>query len=186
MGRLERGAPFFFLPRSRSPLLIRRRVRIIARLHNTLLLRLTRRPSMTPKSLVMAAFVLVTIGASACGGGDKSTGPGTLAGTYDLQSINGIAPPVTIYQEGTFKVEVTDAGITMNADNTFVGSTTIRESDVGGSSSSSTVCLGTYTRNGNSITFIEPSSSTDDCGGSYGGTWSNGNTLTITVAPGLQ
>ena len=141
---------------------------------------------MTPRSLVMAAFALLTIGTTACGGGDKSTGPGSLAGTYDLQSINGMTLPVTVYQEGSYKVEVTDGSVTMNADNTFLGSTTIRESDAGGSSSSSVVCPGTYTRNGSAITFAESPSSDDDCGGTYAGTWSNGNTITVTFAPGVQ
>ena len=139
---------------------------------------------MTLRSLTMAAAALLMIGTSACGG-DKSTGPnGTLAGTYDLKSVNGTAPPVTVFQAGTYRVQVTDGEIDLEANNTFNVSFTVRETDVGEDITTTSICPGTYTQSGNTITFTEPE--TEDCGGSYVGTWSNGNTLTIDFGAGLQ
>lgn len=131
-------------------------------------------------------LALCALALAACGGGDKSTGPGgSIAGTYTMQTVNGSAPPVTIFQVGTDKVEVTGGSVTMNADNTFSGVTSIRETSGGEALPVETfTCTGTYTRSGSAVTFTEPE--TDDCGGSYPGTWSNGNTLTVNFAPGLQ
>jgi len=40
-------------------------------------------------------------------------------------------------------------------------------------------CDGTYTRNGNSITFTEVTVANTNCGGVYNGTWEGGDTITV-------
>ena len=132
---------------------------------------------------IAAVVALVALGA--CGGGDKSTGPsGTIAGTYSLKTVNGAALPAVVVQIGADKLEVTSGSVTMNSDNTFNGVTAFRETSSGVVDESSAVCSGTYSRSGSNVTFTE--TETEDCGGSYPGTWSNGNTLTVTFAPGIQ
>lgn len=136
--------------------------------------------------LTAAAVTLLAVGTSACGG-DKATGPGgSIAGTYNLQTVNGAAPPVILLQIGAYKLEVTAANLVVNSNNTFSSSSTYRETDAGTTTTSTSVCAGTYTRNGNSLTFTEPETSNEDCGGTYTGTWSNGNTLTVALDAEVQ
>lgn len=139
-----------------------------------------------PRRLVSAAIVAVTMLAAACGGGDKSTGPTTLEGTYTLKTVNGSAPPVIIAQLGADKVEVLGGSLLMNANNTFSGSTTVRFTESGVVSTETADCDGSFTRSGNAVTFSEDDDVSGDCGGTYSGTFSNGNTLTVNFAPGIQ
>ena len=116
---------------------------------------------------------------AACGGSDKSTGPGgTLEGTYALKTINGRALPAVVFQIPDDKVEITSGSVTMNANNSFSETVTLRETITGSPVEETPItCPGTYTRSGSAITFSEPE--TEDCGGTYTGTWSSGNTLTV-------
>ena len=137
--------------------------------------------------LATAALALLTFAASACGGDDDPSGPnGSIAGTYTLRTVNGSPPPVTLLEFQDFKVEVTAASIVMNANNTFSATSTFRETDAGVVTTSTSVCSGTYSLSGSTVTFTEPDSDNEDCGGSYTGTWSNGNTLTVSFDAGLQ
>ena len=142
---------------------------------------------MMRRTLATAALALLTLAAGACGGDDDSTGPnGSIAGTYTLQTVNGSPPPITVFELGDDKIEVTGASVVINENGTFSATSTVRETDAGQVTTSSSVCSGTYTRSGSTVTFTEPDSNNEDCGGSYTGTWSNGNTLTIAFGPGLQ
>ena len=142
---------------------------------------------MMRRTLATAALALLTLASGACGGDDDSTGPnGSIAGTYTLQTINGDPPPVTLLEFDTYKIEVTGASIVLNTNNTFSATSAFRETDDGQVTTSNSVCAGTYTRSGSTVTFSEPESINEDCGGSYTGTWSNGNTLTVTFDAGVQ
>jgi len=49
-------------------------------------------------SLVLVAAILVTTACGGDSGGDKTTGPGpSVAGNYNLRTIDGDAPPVEVY-----------------------------------------------------------------------------------------
>jgi hypothetical protein len=132
-------------------------------------------------TFVVSVFLLV-----ACGG-DGGTGPGgegSVVGTYNLQTVNGTAPPVTIIQIGTYRAEVTGGNFAVNANNTFSATHSYRETDVGTSNEFSETCTGTYTRTGNSLSFNEATSG-DFCGGTYNGNVS-GNNLTVAYDAQLQ
>jgi len=130
-------------------------------------------------TLALAAFSL-----AACGGSDKPAGPSaSIAGTYTLQTVNGRSLPSTIFQVGNDKLEVTGGSVTMNENETFSGVTALRETVEGVVDDYSASCTGTYTRTGSTVAFAEAES--DDCGGNYSGTWTSGNTLTVTFAPGI-
>ena len=79
------------------------------------------------------------------------------------------------------KLEVTGGSVTMNENETFSGVTVLRETVEGVVDDYSASCTGTYTRSGSTVAFAEAES--DDCGGNYSGTWTSGNTLTVTFAP---
>jgi len=142
---------------------------------------------MMRRTLATAALALLTLAAGACGGDDDSTGPnGSIAGTYTLRTVNGSPPPITLLEFQDYKVEVTAASVVMNANNTFSATSTFRETDAGEVTTSNSVCTGTYAVSGSTVTFTEPESTNEDCGGSYTGTWSNGNTLTVAFGGGLE
>jgi hypothetical protein len=59
--------------------------------------------------------------------------------------------------------------------------------DSGQSTTTTSVCTGTYTQSGGNFTFVEASSSTDpNCGFVYGGSWNGSNTFTLAFSAGVQ
>lgn len=114
---------------------------------------------------VLSVFVL-----AACG--DDSTGPGSsIAGTYQLQTVNGQQVPATVVQAGNNKTVIASGSLILNQNNTFFAAMTI-ESTVNGLVDSETqASTGTYTRNNTSIQFTSE-------GKTVTGTLS-GNTLTV-------
>jgi hypothetical protein len=130
--------------------------------------------------------LLAALAMGACGG-DKSTGTkASLPGTYTMKTVNGSTLPVTYYQDASEKDEITSGNLVINSNNTFSETASFRVTLSGQTSTSSSTCTGTFTQNGNSITFTEAVSSNEDCGGSYVGSWSNGNTLTVAFDAGIQ
>jgi hypothetical protein len=131
-------------------------------------------------SLAMGAVL------AACGG-DSSTGPesANVTGTYALQTINGQATPVTIIQIATYRLEVVSGSLAINTNNTFSNTLTYRETDSGQIVTGSETCTGTYSRNGNSVTFNEADVVNTECGDTYTGTVS-GNNLTVAYDATVQ
>jgi hypothetical protein len=133
---------------------------------------------MLRRSLVstLAGVALLT----ACG---DSTGPGgRIAGTYQLETINGDPLPVTIFEFGPYRAEALSGDLVVRANNTFSTSLTLRETDAGGVMTTTITCTGTYTVDGNTVTFREQGSTNVDCaGGEYVATW-NENTITVVDA----
>ncbi len=136
-----------------------------------------------PKGLIALLGVLML---GACGG-DSATGvSGDASGTYTLRTINGAPLPLTV-PTGTNSFQTLKSGsFTINTGNTF--SETINlEDNVGSTVTSHTsICPGTYTRNGASFTFVESVSSDPNCGFTYGGTWNGSDTFTIAFQAGVQ
>lgn len=113
-----------------------------------------------------------------------STGPeASVTGTYTLRSINGANVPVVVYQEGTYREEVQSGSITINSNNTFSATHTIRFVDGTDSMTATQTCTGTYSRNGSSMTLDE--AVTADCGGIYNATMV-GSSITVAYDATVQ
>ena len=109
------------------------------------------------RRLVLAGVAMLLV---ACGG-DKTTGPVTVSGTYTLRTVNGAAVPTIVYQDSQEKDELLDGNVTLGADNSWSGLLSIRATEL----SSGSVFGGTYP---------------------IGGTYSlSGNTITLTDTPDM-
>ena len=118
------------------------------------------------------AFFVLGFVLAACGG-DASTAPNSIAGTWTLQSINGAALPYTFPQSGSNKTELVSDVITLSSGGTFTESMTYRTTANGTTTSQSIPESGNYSVNGETLILHFPSD------GSTGiGTWS-GDRVTI-------
>lgn len=117
-----------------------------------------------------------------------SSGPNSsLTGSYALVTINGAGMPFVVFFDQTSRLEIVGGDVTLNANNTFSSSGTYRQTLTGGPSQTVTEsCQGTYSVNGNSITFSEPTIVGTNCGGVYNGTWDGSNTLTVAYDATVQ
>jgi hypothetical protein len=133
------------------------------------------------RSLVSLLFLAVT--ASACGG-DSGTGPkATLPGSYNMTTVNTNPVPVIVYQDATYKLELVSGTFVVADNGTYTESVVIRETDSTGPLVTPIACPGTYTRSGNTLSLTEPES--DNCGGTYTGTWDGKSTVTVDYGGGL-
>ena len=98
------------------------------------------------RKIVLALLV----GVAACGG--DSTGPGSIAGRYTLQTINGNPLPFVVNQVGADKIEITAAHINLNADLTCSENVTLRRTIGGNVSTEVKTDVGTYTINNQALT----------------------------------
>lgn len=131
------------------------------------------------RRLTWTTLVLV----AACGGGrDTSTAPKQIAGTYNLATINGAAPPVPVYYDiaGNLTEEIIAASYTVNANGTFSDFATVRVTENRTVTTRSETCAGTFTQNGNTLSFAEAPSGTA-CGNTYAAIWDGNNALTVAL-----
>ncbi len=99
-----------------------------------------------PFVLLPALFAL-----AACGGAD-ATGPGDVAGTYNLQTINDSTLPRTTSESATHKVEVLASAITLKGDGTYTWVQTTRTTDNGTATTTTDTYSDTFSVKGSSIT----------------------------------
>lgn len=120
---------------------------------------------------LMLALVALTL---ACG--DSSTEPtqASVAGTWELSTVNGGALPFVVFQTTTDKVEIMSDVITATSTGTFTQSTTFRTTSNGQAQTTTTPDAGTYTLSGTAVNF------TFNSDGSTGTGSLSGNTLTVT------
>jgi len=119
---------------------------------------------------------LVLCFALACGSDSTTTQPTTasLAGTWSLQNINGIALPFVLAQTATSKSEVLSDIVTATSGGTYTEVTQIRTTLNGQATTSTENDAGTYTVTGNAVVIRS------NDGSSASGTV-NGTTFTISV-----
>ena len=124
------------------------------------------------RSLIAACVLFI---AASCGGDDAPTAPtmASIAGTWNLQTVNGSALPFTVAQSGSDKIEVLGDAITVTASATFTQLTQVRVTQGGQVSTQSVPDAGSYTLNGKTVTF------TFNSDGSTGTGTLSGNTLTV-------
>lgn len=112
---------------------------------------------------LLALGALTMFGTTACGD-DEPSGPGaSVAGAYNLSTINGDAVPATVYEGSElgfyYKVEVLSGLLTLRANGTFDDVTTIRETEGNNPPESSVVeASGTFVREGNTLTLTDQES----------------------------
>jgi hypothetical protein len=126
----------------------------------------------TMKSLIAACLLVL----AACGGDDGPTAPtmASIAGTWNLQTVNGSPLPFTVAQSGADKIEVLGDAITVTATATFTQLTQVRVTQGGQATTQSVADAGSYTLSGKTVTF------TFNSDGSSGTGTLNGTTLTVT------
>jgi hypothetical protein len=106
---------------------------------------------------VVAGLAAVLV--AACGSdGDPPLGPGQIfPGTYTLRSVNGVAPPVTVYADTAMKVEALEGAITLNGDGTWSSRETYRTTYTSGTVTTETpVNVGRFTVSGSDIILTDP------------------------------
>jgi hypothetical protein len=132
----------------------------------------------------LIALAAVTLFA-AC---SDSTGPNAeVTGSYALITLNGSGLPVVVFFDQFTTFRITGGNVTLNSNNTFTSSGTYQEVlSTGQTTTVTETCDGTYTRNGNSITFTEVTVSNTNCGGVYNGTWDGDDTLTVAFDATVQ
>jgi hypothetical protein len=119
------------------------------------------------------ALVALTV---ACG--DSTTEPtmSSIAGTWELQTVNGAALPYVIFQQGTEKVELTADVFAVTSAGTFTQLSTVRTTSNGQTETETIPDAGTYTLVGTALTFKFNSDQSTGTGSV------SGNTLTVTDA----
>lgn len=122
---------------------------------------------------LFSLVVLMLVFLGACD--DSGTGPdNSVHGTYTLDTVNGNKVPFAIVQIGNDKLEIMSGSVTINADGTFSGRTTLRTTEEGRTTTEEESFTGTYTNTNNSFTFR-----TSD-GDTYSGSVTGGS-LTLIV-----
>lgn len=130
----------------------------------------------SPLRQVQSGFLLCIASLLVACGGDSGTGPSataSIAGVWNLKTINGQSLPFVFGQTGANKQEITSETYTLTADGSFTQIIGVRTTFNGQVTTQSEPDAGTYTLNGTAVTFRYLSD-----GSSATGSWS-GNTLTI-------
>lgn len=104
------------------------------------------------RTFVRLALLGLVTAATACG--DKDPGePISIAGTYQLQSVNGQSPPVTVAEDPGFKVEVLSGNFILAGNGNFTTTVDFRFTVSGEVTTDSDTYPGTYSVSGSTVTF---------------------------------
>lgn len=119
--------------------------------------------------------VVTALAVAACS--DSNAPERSHVGSYDLESVNGDRVPSTLFELGSYRIDLTAGALTLAANNTFTNSFSFIEYENGAPvSSQGIVCTGSYARNGSTITLtVTP---TQNCDGTVTGTFA-GSTITL-------
>lgn len=111
----------------------------------------------------------------ACGSDNSSTGPtvASLAGTWNLQTVNGAALPFTLSNSGGVKTELLSEVATVSSNGNFTETEVLRVTTVVGVAVDTLPSTGTFTLSGNLVSINLNGS------GTVTGTLNNNTTFTI-------
>jgi hypothetical protein len=106
----------------------------------------------------MKRFAFLTLLAmSVIGCGDDGTGPGSVAGRYELRTVNGGNVPYVLVSLGNDRFEVTSGSMQISKDNSFSVVLNTKTTESGATTSDSQTTTGTWALTGNQITFMDGS-----------------------------
>jgi hypothetical protein len=105
------------------------------------------------RSFAKLALLGLLVTAAACGG-DGPSAPTSIAGTYNLQTIDGDEPPVTVWDEPGLKIEIISGNFVLAANETFTTTVNLRETSDGQVQTDSETLSGTYSVSGSTVTFV--------------------------------
>ena len=99
---------------------------------------------------------------AACGGdGDGINEPASIAGTYNLESLDGQSPPVVVFDEPEFKLEILSGNFILAANGTFTTNVVFRITEDSQVSTETESFSGTYTVTGSTVSFTYSDGDTD-------------------------
>lgn len=114
------------------------------------------------RTFMKVAAIAVLGLTAACGGGDDGVNePASIAGTYNLETLDGQSPPVVVLDEPGFKLEILSGNFVLTANGTFTTNVVFRLTDESGASTESESFSGTYTVSGSTVTFNYSDGDTD-------------------------
>jgi hypothetical protein len=115
------------------------------------------------RALSALSLVFVATSPVACGGSDKSTGPGdgAVTGNYALLQVDGKALPATIFddvvedegQQIQLKLQIASGNLVLEGNGRFSGTLRLRITANGQTQEESLPTSGSYERAGSTITF---------------------------------
>ncbi len=121
----------------------------------------------------VAAMAVIALTA-ACGGGDDGINePASIAGTYNLQTLDGQAPPVVVVDETGFKLEIVSGNFVLAGNKTFTTNVVFRITADNAVSTEAESFSGTYMVTGSTVAFTYSDGDIDSA-------TLAGNTLTFT------
>jgi hypothetical protein len=126
------------------------------------------------RALMVSIALALTL--TACGGDSGTTAPtnASLAGTWNLQTVNGAPLPFVFFQAGTDKEEITGDQFTFTSSGSFSQITTLRHTVNGQVSTETDTDAGTYSLNGTAIVVTFNSDGSSSTGSV------SSNTITVT------
>ena len=128
--------------------------------------------------LPLIALATAALVATGCGG-DSNAPDTSHVGTYALESVDGARLPITIFDDSTMKVTLTQGSLALNANNSFLETVRLELITGGQAAPPETIsCGGTYRRSGSTVTLT--ATQTADCDASTATATLSGPVLTVT------
>jgi hypothetical protein len=132
------------------------------------------------RTIRTTVLTLALLATAACGD-DSPTGSSqsNVTGTYNLLTVNAVAPPASVYQGPEGRVDITGGSMVLRADKSYTETITFRVQPTGGPAvNDQAIENGTYVQNGQTIQFTVPAQAGEPAF-SYQGTVNSG-TLSYT------
>ena len=129
--------------------------------------------------IALPLIILASAALAATGCSNDSNAPNTShVGSYGLESVDGARLPVTVYEDSTFKVTLTQGALALNANNSFVESVKLDLMVNGRAGPPENLsCGGSYQRSGSTVTLTV--TGTADCDAATVTGTLSGNVLTV-------
>lgn len=132
------------------------------------------------RKILISTIAATVIAIAGCGGGDSTAPTATVAGTYDLKTVNSAVLPFLAQNDASGKIEVLADTYNLTENGTYTNPTQVRITFPGSPPSVEVLTSnGTWTSSGNSITLTSSDDPTDKVSGAIAS-----GTMTLT-APGF-